>query len=62
MGGEGMRGGGGTCISIDIPELKMIYGRSRGLCLARASGCVPLHDSCTLVGVPLAVVFALHSL
>ena len=27
---------------------------SRGLCLARASGCVPLHDSCTLVGVPPA--------
>ena len=35
-----------------IPELKMIYGRSRGLCLARASDCVPLHGSCTLVGVP----------
>ena len=32
----------------------VIYGRSRGLCLARASGCVPLHDSCTLVGVPPA--------
>ena len=27
---------------------------SRGLCLARASGCVPLHGSCALVGVPPA--------
>ena len=30
----------------------MIYGRSRGQCLARASGCILLHNSCTLVGVP----------
>ena len=36
------------------PEPMMIYGRSRGLCLARASGCIPLHGSCTLVGVPPA--------
>ena len=34
-----------------ILELMMIYGRSRGLCLARASGCIPLQGCCLLVGV-----------
>ena len=53
-------GGGGDCQS--APELLMIYGRSRGQCLARASGayrCItPAHLS---VSHP-QVVFALHSL
>ena len=57
-GGGGHRPGGRGSLHFHcfhhIPELKMIYGRSRGLCLARASGCIPLHCSCTLVGVPPA--------
>ena len=47
-------GGGGLSISIDTStqlDSVVLYGRSRRPCLARASGCVPLQDCCTLVGV-----------